>query len=430
LTEKWSSGPIFILAAIGSAVGIGNIWRFSSVLGENGGGAYLLPYLIAVFLFAVPLMVLELAVGRRLKKDVVSSFSFVRSKFKPLGWIISILLFLLMSYNLVITGWTLAYVIFSISGTEPQFSEFISTYLPIVFFIMAAALSGLVVSLGVKGGIERIVTAVIPLSFIILIALALFATTLDGFSSGLDFLFTPDLSVLSRADIWSAAFGQAFFSLSVGYGILMTYGGYLERNVSIPRSSMIITFADISGAILAGLVIFPIAFTVGLEPTLGAELAFVTLPIAFDSIPYGNILAIAFFTLLFFAALTSAISMLEVNVTVVMEKLGISRKRTAAYLTVGTVAVGMLSALSYSQAELMVGGRRILDLMDETVGSYGLPLAGVLISVVFSWYLDKKEITSEIGERWGGIVIMLTRYVVPVVLIAVTLLSIIQAVFQ
>ena len=161
MAEKWSSGLTFILAAIGSAVGIGNIWRFSSVLGQNGGGAYLVPYLIAVFLFAVPLMMLELAVGGASKKDVVSSFSVVRSKFKPLGWMISIVLFLLMSYYLVITGWTLAYVLFSVSGTEPQFSEFISSYLPIVFFVIAAAVSGLVVSLGVKGGIEKIVTAVI-----------------------------------------------------------------------------------------------------------------------------------------------------------------------------------------------------------------------------------------------------------------------------
>ena len=168
--------------------------------------------------------------------------------------------------------------------------------------------------------------------------------------------FTPT-SQFCPGPIYGSAFGQAFFSLSVGYGILITYGGYLERKVSIPRSSMIITFADLSVAILAGLVIFPIAFTVGLAPSLGAELAYVTLPIAFDSIPSGNILAIAFFTLLFFAALTSAISMLEVNVTVVMDKLGISRKRTAAYLTLGAIVVGC-SALSYSQAGLMIGGIR------------------------------------------------------------------------
>lgn len=426
MTEKWSSGLTFILAAIGSAVGIGNIWRFSSVLGQNGGGAYLLPYLLAVFLFAVPLMMLELAVGRYLKKDVVSSFAHVRPSFRHLGWIISIVLFLLMSYYLVITGWTLAYVLFSISGTEPQFSVFISSYQPLAFFVIAAVLSGLVVSFGVKGGIERIVTAVIPLSFVILIALVLYSTTLDGFGASLEFLFTPDLSVLSQPDLWSAAFGQAFFSLSVGYGILITYGGYLEKKVSIPSSSFIITVADLSVAILAGLVIFPIAFTMGLEPSLGAELAFVTLPIAFDGIPSGHILAISFFTLLFFAALTSAISMLEANVYVVMNKLGTSRRRTAIYLTLATLAVGMVSALSYSEADLRLEGIRILDLLDGTVGSYGLPLAGVLISVVFSWYLDRRDIELEIGEGWGRVVIVLTRYVVPLVLIAVTVLSILS----
>ncbi len=228
-----------------------------------------------------------------------------------------------MSYYLVITGWTLAYVLFSISGTEPQFSEFISSYLPILFFIIAAVLSAWWYHLASRGDREDSHSG-----HPIVLHHPHHAGHIRDHPGRVQcrcgFLFTPDLSVLSRADLWSAAFGQAFFSLSVGYGILITYGGYLERNVSIPRSSMIITFADLSVAILAGLVIFPIAFTVGLEPSLGAELAFCHSSHRLRQHPVREHTGHSVLYFLFFAALTSAISMLEVNVTVVMDKLRIS----------------------------------------------------------------------------------------------------------
>ncbi len=426
--ERWSSRLTFILAAIGSAVGIGNIWRFPSVVGQNGGGAYLLPFVLAVFVFAVPLMILELAVGRHLGTDVVSAFGHFKARFRTLGCITCLILFLMMSYYLVITGWTRAYAVFSLSGTEIAFSSFTSSYQPVVFFVISVAITGVVVSLGVRHGIEKVTSILVPASFVILAILAIYSGTLSGFGEGVEYLFTPDFSVLADPTIWSAAFGQAFFSLSVGMGVMLTYGMYLGRGISIHRSSVIVTVADISVAVLAGLVIFPLVFTFGLEPAMGAELAFTVLLQAFHSIPFGQVLSVIFFLLLFFAALTSAISMLEVNAATIMKKTGMDRKRTSILLIIGTVIVGIFPCLSYSGANLSLSGIRVLDIMDETVGTFGLPIAAIFISLVFSWYFERKELAAEIPGRWPPFVSLTTRYVVPMVLVVVTMSTLIQAV--
>lgn len=421
--DRWTSRRAFILAAVGSAVGIGNIWRFSSVVGQNGGGAYLVPYIISIALFAVPLMVLEFAVGRGMGRDVVSAFMATKSRLRRLGWVIPVMLTFLLSYYLVITGWTLAYAIYSIAGMDVQFADFTSSLWPILSFLISALVAGAVVSLGVRGGIEKISKLLIPVVFVILFVMLLYSMTLSGFAEGLAFLFTPDFSVLGDPLIWSAAFGQAFFSLSVGFGILLTYGAYIQRDVDLVRSTGMVAVADLAVALLAGMVIFPIVFTLGLSPTLGTELAFTTLPLAFEQLPLGRLLSVLFFSLLFFAALTSAISMLEVDVTVLMNRTRWSRRRTALALTAGIVAVGLLPALSYSSVGLSLGGVRILDLMDVTVGDLGLPIAGILICLVFAYHFDRKAMAGEIGERWSGPVLMLTRYVVPLVLGAVTALA-------
>ena len=413
------------MAAIGSAVGIGNIWRFSSVVGQNGGGAYLIPYLLAVFAFAVPLMVLELAVGRHLRGDVVTAFGSVRKEFKPLGWIVCAVVFLILSYYLVITGWTLAYTGFSLANRRLEFSEFTSSYMPVAYFVASAIAMGLIVSLGIKGGIERAVRVLIPVSFAILVCLAVFSATLRNFDQGLEFLFTPDFSVLSNPLIWSAAFGQAFFSLSVGYGILLTYGDYLGEDVGLLDTSLMITFADLAVALLAGVVIFPVVFTFGLEPTAGAELAFSTLPRAFEVMPYGKAIAIAFFMLLFFAALTSAVSMLEVGVAAVMKATGHSRRAVSTVLTAGVLILGLPAALSYSALGLTLGGIRVLDLMDNFLGNIGLVVTALLISITFTWLLERDALKQEIG-RGSWIVLAITRYAVPLVLTLILFSSLIS----
>ena len=373
-------------------------------------------------------MALELGVGRRLKMDLVSAFGAMKVRFRSLGWLVCLILFLLISYYLVITGWTLAYAMFSLLGVEVNFSSFVSSYQPIIFFIICALITGSVASLGVRKGIERITSLLVPFSLVILVVLVIYSATLSGLSEGLNYLFTPDFSVLGDPGLWSAAFGQAFFSLSVGMGVMLTYGMYLDKEISILRSVLTITLADISVALMAGMVIFPLVFTFGMEPALGAELAFTVLPQAFDNIPLGRVMATGFFLLLFFAALTSAISMLEVNVTTVMKETRLTRGRTSQLLTAGVLIVGMLPCLSYSGANLQVFGGRVLDLMDNTVGTLGLPITAIFISLAFSWYFEKKELSAEFPEKWFPWIMFTTRYLAPVVLTIIIITSLLQIV--
>ncbi|MCQ8894668.1 MAG: sodium-dependent transporter [Methanolinea sp.] len=419
--EHWSSRGGFILAAIGSAVGIGNIWRFSSVVGQNGGGAYLIPYLVAVFAFAFPLMVFELAMGRSFQGTVVSAFRSIRPSFRIAGWLLCTIIFLVLCYYLVITGWTAAYALFSLSGVSMTFANFTGTFLPVIFFLFSAGVTTAVISRGVRKGIERVSVILIPVSVAILVLMALYATTLPGFHEGTAFLFSPDFTVLFDPLVWSAAFGQAFFSLSVGTGILLTYGAYMEKGIPIPLSALVITLADLGVALLAGIVIFPLVFTFGLEPAAGAELAFSTLPKAFALMPGGSFFAIAFFLVLFFAAITSAVSMLEVGVSSLREAVSWSREKTSLLLGLVMVAVGLPSALSYSTANWTIGDIKVLDFMDETVGTLGLPLAAVVLAVSFSWFVPRDVLDREIGRPIARIVHPLCKYVIPAVLLVTNL---------
>jgi NSS family neurotransmitter:Na+ symporter len=420
--EQWSSGAGFILAVIGSAVGIGNIWRFSAVLGENGGGAYLIPYLIAVLLCAFPLLIFELALGRHFQGTIVSAFRSVRHQFRVFGWMICGIVFLILSYYLVIAGWTLGYFFFSLSGDLIPFSDFSAGWMPVILFAVTALATGIVVSGGVRKGIERISTLLIPVSLVTLIILALYCSTLPGFSQGMDFLFTPDFTVLGDPLLWGAAFGQAFFSLSVGMGILLTYGAYVDREQRIPVSCLVITVADLGVALLSGIIIFPIVFSFGLAPAAGAELAFTTLPKAFAVMPGGRVIAAAFFLVLFFAALTSAISMLEMSVAALRESFLWSRRRAVSVLTVAVLLIGLPSALSYSAADLRFDGIPVLDFLDETVGTLGLPVAAIFLAIIFTWFLStsREMLAQEIGNGLARIIYPLSKFIIPAVLIVTT----------
>ena len=420
--DRWSSRLVFVLAAIGSAVGIGNIWRFPMVVGQNGGGAYLIPYFLAVLGLAVPLMILEMAVGRHWRRNLVASFGRAGKKFEVIGWLICLIVLLILSYYLVIMGWTLAYLVFSLLGATVTFSAFSSTLQPIAYFLISVLATGLIVSLGVNAGIERIVSVLIPFAFLILVALAIFCLSLPGFRPGMDFFLRPDYSLLSRPEVWSAALGQAFFSLSVGMGILITYGAYLEDDMNIPQSALIITFSDLLAAMLAGIAIFSLVFTFGLEPASGAELAFSTLPRAFELMPYGQIFSVAFFALLFSAALTSAISMMEMNVAAIMGQTGASRRKASIFLMILLAVAGTPSALSYSSLDLSLYGSRILDLLDVTVGTIGLPIAALLVAITFRWLINDDILAEQVNlsDGWLRILRNLTKYVIPAALLLIT----------
>lgn len=414
-TEQWSSRLGFLLATVGAAVGLGNIWRFSAVLGANGGGAYLVPYLLAAFVCAVPLLVLELAVGRALRTDVVSAFRSVDATYAPLGWLVVGGVVLILSYYLVLTGWVLGFLLVWLAGIETTFAAFTDSWLPVGYFVVATVLTGAVVSLGVRGGIERMAKLVMPTVFAVLVGLAAYGATLSGWGDAVSFLFTPDRSVLGDPGLWSAAFGQVFFSLSVGQGIMLTYGSYVDEGTDLLRSSLLVTVTDIGAALLSGLVIFPIVFSFGLQPTLGTELAFTTLPTAFGTMPGGRLVAVAFFGLLFFAALSSAVGLLEVGVAAASNATRLSRASATRALTVGVFVLGLPSALSYSPVDLALAGRPVLDLVDESVGTYALPVSALLITYSFVWASEFDGVRDALGRLYP-----LVRYVTPALLLAVT----------
>ncbi len=414
--EQWSSRVGFIFAAIGAAVGLGNIWRFPAVVGQNGGGAYLVPYLIAAFAFAVPLMILEISVGRSLRADIVTACRQVRSEFEIAGWLIGGSVLAVLSYYLVITGWVLAFVTFSVTGAETSFDSFTGTYQPVGFFVVSTLVVGAIVSLGVQDGIERMAKVLVPMTFVVLVGLVGYAVTLGGFLDGLRFFLAPDVSVLADPGIWSAAFGQVFFSFSVGMGVLLTYGSYLAPESDVVRPSIVIAVADLTVALLAGILIFGIVFSFGLEPAAGSELAFSTLPVAFEAMPFGAGVGAGFFGLLFFAAIAPSVSMLEVGVAGVMRATTWSRRRASAVVTGGILLAGLPSALSYSRFELSVLGRPFLDVLDSTVGTFGLPLSALALVGIFAWSQDRGALRSQVESR---LVRILVSYVVPIVLVVV-----------
>jgi NSS family neurotransmitter:Na+ symporter len=416
--ERWSSQLGFVLASVGAAVGIGNVWRFPAVVGGNGGGAYLLPYLLAAFVVALPLFVLELGVGRALRTDVVSAFRSVGPRAGAFGWVVTAVVAVVLSYYLVLVGWILAFLLAALTGSNLTFAGLTAGYASLPYVVATALLTGAVVSKGVRAGIERMSRLAIPVVFLVLAGLAAYAATLDGFGAGVAFFLSPDLSVLDDPLLWAAAFGQTFFSLSVGQGVMLTYGGYLDSEADLLRSALAVTLADVAVAGLAGLVIFPVVFTFGLDVTLGTELAFSTLPAAFASMPGGRAVAVAFFGLLFLAGLTSAVSLLEVCVSTVRRhtRAERSRGRVSWALTGAIALLGAPSALSYTAADWRLGGVRVLDVVDESVGTVGLLLTALGIAVCFAWLQPAGRLRGQIG---GGVTFYLARYVSPAVLCVV-----------
>ncbi|MDD3858274.1 MAG: sodium-dependent transporter [Methanoculleus sp.] len=416
--EQWSSTLGFILASIGSAVGIGNIWRFPYIVGENGGGAFLVPYLIAVFLFGLPLMVLELAIGRSTGSSVVSAFRSIRQRFTVAGLFIVAVVSLILGYYIVITGWVLAYAFFFALGRPVEFGAFTGSYLPLVFFLLSGLAVYVTVRSGVREGIERLSRYLIPALFAILLFLVAFSLTEPGAAEGIEFYLSPDLSRLADPGVWIAAFGQAFFSLSVGMGIMIAFGSYLGK-APLFRNATIIAVADILVAVLAGLVIFPLVFTAGLDPAAGVNLAFITLPAAFMEIQYGMLLGALFFLMLFAAALTSAVSMLEVPVATLMDSYGYPRKRATLLVFAAIMLLGLPPALSYTALNLEVFGMPFLDLADYAFGTIGLIVAGLIVSIVGGWFLSRTRICTEIdgcGLQQRAYMALI-RYGVPAILL-------------
>jgi len=383
--ERWSSRSGFLVSVVGAAVGLADVWLFPVVVGRTGGGAYLLPYFVAAFVIAAPLVTLEFSVGRTFRGDVVSAFATVRPAFESFGWVVAGVAVLVASYYLVLTGGVLASLAASVAGVDHSLAWFTGSYWPLAAFALTTALAGGVLSLGVRRGVERLSRVAVPLAVLLLVAIGAYATGLDGFDAGLSFFLTPNVAVLTDPLVWSGAFGHALFSLVVGRGVMLTYGSYLTEGTDLLGASLLVTVSDIGVGVLAGLIVFPVLFTTRLDPTVGPELVFSTLPRAFASLPMGGTVTVAFFGALFLVSITSAVALLEVGVAATTSATGQSRPVATGTLVAVAFVVGLPSALGYSAANLYAFGAPTLYLLDGTIGTFAPPLIAVVIAVVFAW---------------------------------------------
>ncbi len=400
--EEWSSNWGFILATVGSAAGIGNIWRFSYVAGENGGGVFLFLYLACIALIGLPIMIAELAIGRVNRRgDAVPIEHLTRLRhWRSFGVLSVIVAFLILSFYSVIAGWAFKYLLGALDGSLLRiagdghgefFQSFISGPLqPALWQFLMIAATVLVVIGGVRNGIEAVNRILMPGLFAIVIGLAAYGLTLEGSAAGLQFLFAPDWSALGEPTVYLAAMGQAFFSLGVGMAIFVTYGSYLPVRYRIPQAACAVVAGDTLIAILAGIAIFATVFAFGVDPASGPELAFITLPQIFIAMPGGRLVAVLFFALLVAGALTSMISMLEVPVAYLVRRTRFSRRQLVPVIGLAVFLLGIPSALGFGPlAAITWHGRGILDSVDYLVSNFMLPAGGILIVLFVGW-------------RWGG----------------------------
>ena len=447
---QWSSRWIFILAATGSAVGLGNIWRFPYLTGENGGGAFVLVYLFCVVMMGIPIMMAEILLGRRGRKSPVNTMHTLaaeeglNSNWYLLGWLGVIAGFIILSYYSVIAGWTIAFIFKTGMGdfigsnadqTTAIFSELISNPVILLFWhTIFMFLTIYVVSRGVKSGLEQAVKFLMPALFILLLIMVAYAMSTEKFFDGLSYLFIPDFDSLVDknlfSDLFLPALGQAFFSLSIGMGAIMIYGSYLSKESSITFNCFVIALADTSVAILAGVAIFPIVFTYGLEPSGGPGLIFISLPIAFGQMPFGTFFGSLFFILLMFAAWTSSISLLEPAVSWLVENRNMTRIK-AAYMA-GFIAwfLGLLTVLSFNHwaFEFTFAGtikeNGLFDIFDILTSNIMLPLGGVLIVIFTSWLMSRSSTIDELGVGDNNIYkiwYFIARYIAPLGVIIIFL---------
>lgn len=427
--ERFSSSG-FIFAAIGSSVGLGNMWKFPYITGENGGAAFFLLFIVCLVLIGLPVLLAELAIGRSGRGSAATSF--IRAgggkAWKAAGILQVIAPFLILSFYLIVAGWTLQYAVISFNGQlfnttdyAGEFGSFVSGYMPIVWQGVAMLITAAVVILGVSGGIEKFNKVLIPGLVVLLIVLMIRAVTLPGSSAGVSFFLKPDFSVLT-AESALVALGHAFFSLSLGMGILLTYGSYVDKRQSLGTATLAIGAGDLLYAFIAGLIIFPTTFSFGIAPDQGPSLIFVALPAAFSAMPFGAFFGGLFFILLAIAALTSAVSLLEVPVSYAMERWGWSRPRAVWILSLVCFLVGIPSAMSLGMfPELTFGGKALFDWMDFITSNIMLPLGGLLITIFAGYFWKNAADAAGLNARWFRIWLFTLRYVAPVLVFLVLL---------
>ena len=425
-----------ILASAGSAVGLGNIWRFPTEVGRNGGAAFILVYLCCVFLLALPVMISEFIVGRSSRSNTVGAYRTLAPG-KP--WVVAGFMgvlggILVLSFYSVVAGWTLHYTIQSfglkLMGNQ-DFGEVFNTFVtnpwkPLVYQFVFLLLTHFVVARGVESGIERFSKVMMPVLLVIILLLSCFSLTLPGARDGLAFLLKPDFSKVTTKVVLSAM-GQAFFSLSVGIGCLATYASYFKRETRLVNSALSVCAIDSMVAILSGFIIFPAAFSVaGVQVDSGPGLVYITLPhvfnMVFENIPFiGYLFSGLFYILLLLAALTSTISMHEIATAFFRENYKLSRRVSATVVTLICLLLGTACCLSFGPwSEVKIWGMGFFDLFDFLTAKFMMPLGGILITMFVEWYLDRKLVVDELTNggtlkvRGLGFLHFLVRWVAPI----------------
>lgn len=441
---QWSSGIGFIMAAAGSAVGLGNLWKFPYVAGKNGGGVFVVLYLAMVLVIGFTLMLGELAVGRKTQLGPIDAYGKLKKGWGFVGALGVLSGFIVLSYYSVLGGWVIRYMAEYCAGgsfgtgealgaaedavaIRSYFSAFQENgWLQIILHLLFMAATVLIVSRGISGGIEKISKILMPALFVLLIAAAVRSLTLPGAEEGVAFFFRPDFSKLTPQVVISAM-GQVFFSLSLGMGCMVTYGSYLKKETSLPRSALLIPFLDTIVAVLAGLAILPAVFAFGLEPTEGPGLVFVTLPSVFREMPFGTVFGFGFFLLVLFAAVTSSISLLEVSASFLMDHFRMGRIKAVCLTGCAAFLFGIPSALSHGwMKDLTLFGMNFFDLMDALVSSFLLPIGGFFTCLFIGHIWGIGKASEEIGKagvrfRSRAVWQALIRWIVPAAVLMVFL---------
>jgi len=439
---SWSSGFTFILAAVGSAVGLGNIWKFPYVAGMNGGGAFLIVYVLSLIFVVAPILLGELMIGRLghpgppiAMRRVARRFN-LSTRWAALGWLGMLIGFLVATFYCVVAGWTLAYVVEAWRGfggersSEEVFGNLLASPGRMIFWQSIFLLATLwIVKGGLNQGIERAVRFLMPALFLMLLLMIGYAAVEGDFRAGLDFLFSTDFSRIDGSVVLAAT-GQAFFSIGVGVGVMMAYGAYVPQSVSLGRSVLIIVGADTLVAVLAGLMIFPIVFANDLDPAQGPGLVFVTMPTAFAQMPGGVIFGMLFFLLLAVAAITSVIAGTEPAVAYMQERWGWTRGICCMVFGLLAWVLGLVTVFSFNiwadftplDSFKVFAGKTLFDLLDYIVINIMTPISGILIALFVGWKINPEFLSNDLklGHPWVlACWLFLLRFVVPVVVLAI-----------
>lgn len=421
-----------ILVAAGSAIGLGALWRFPYIAGKHGGAAFLLVFLLSVLVVGIPAMLAEFAIGRKTRQNAVGAFRTISRRWSWLGYCGVLCALFISGYYYLIAGWSLEYLVNSATGqlyssslsfTE-QFNEFQGSYRPLIYGIIFILMTYFIVSRGVEKGIEKASNVMMPMLFVILIVMAVRVAFMPGAAEGYRFFLSCDFAEAFKPETIMMAIGQAFFSLSVGMGCMVTYASYFKKNNNLVSTSLNVSLLTLLVSILAGLVIFPAVFSAGIAPSEGASLAFVTLPEIFNGMPFASLWSTIFFILVMLASLTSTISFNEVLTAYFAEEFKLSR-RAAAITTMGLSVA--LSVLTFSK----LFGVDYLDVFDKLTANVMMPLGAMFTCILVGWFLErgfmKSELTNNetINRYVAPIIIFMLRYITPLLIFYIFIMNLI-----